>query len=187
MDPSQSFVVLLQSFVVLDFYLVSIITILPFIFCSIALTRIMIKLNTHTADKKRKLFLLLSLYTLCGFFFTGYLLLGVPKELSFSELYVSFFAMTCLLGMRLLSRIIDENSAYIIIGILIGITAQNFLLSALKGEKTFNNLSSAPIFLFTLFAISLISTLIDHGFIQNNPIMNSLKLIIEKCERWLEG
>ena len=95
--------------------------------------------------------------------------------------------MTCLLGMRLLSRIIDENSAYIIIGILIGITAQNFLLSALKGEKTFNNLSSAPIFLFTLFAISIISTLIDHSFIQNNPSMNNLKLIIEKCERWLEG
>ena len=56
MDPSQSFVLLLQSFVILDYYLVSIITILPFIFCSIALTRIMIKLNTHTAEKKENYF-----------------------------------------------------------------------------------------------------------------------------------
>jgi|WetSurMetagenome_2_1015567.scaffolds.fasta_scaffold535472_1 hypothetical protein len=175
---------ILQLAAMLTLYILEGIISIAFLFIILELTRILIRLNTHTARKEKKVFLLFMYYTTCGFIFTCYLTMEVK---SLSEIYVLFFVMSCLVAMRLFIRIIDESSAYVVIGILIGISAQNFLLSALQGKNVFNfDTVPVSIIISILLLVSILTTYIDHGLIQDERLTERIRNFILRSEQSLE-
>jgi len=80
----------------------------------------------------------------------------------------------------------EENSGYVIIGILVGLTAQNFLLAVLNRGKSFS-FNSMLTFIIILVVLSIIAAFMDHYIIQDESLTKKIRGIIKKCEKIVES